>query len=495
MLATRYFTLSSADIAGGLGIGNDQATWLSTAYSIFEPIGVIAGCWLATAYGLRRVFLGGIVFYLFANALAFTHPTFENLLLARGMMGAAGGAIMPMAILIQLRLFGPEWRVVAIAIYACSTTMAPQLGGPIDAWTVEQFGWRSVFALAFVPGSFALLFGCYGLQKESARPRAITCAEVPSLIAIFLGLAALAFAVSQGDRLRWMQSPLIGELFAFSLVCVLLFLVLQWRTVGTPIVALALTGRVNFALGAIFTIPLQFANIFSGAILPSLLASVQGFRPPEIAPALATAFLPQLVSYAICIAFLRRKILETRGALVLGFVSIALGCLFDIPITSDWVTRHFAVGQVLQGLGLPFVIVPLLALFIGDVKPQEGIAAALIFNVARSISTTIATAWATTSLRLNGQAKFAELAANTGFYGIRGIRHETALAGIGSHLGSNETDAFYRHAQSFEIVTRAARKQAAVLGGAQTLSVLAALLFSSAILVLSMRQLGSGRPE
>ena len=47
MMATRYFALSADDINGGIGIGVDEGSWLSTAYSACEPIGVILGCWLS----------------------------------------------------------------------------------------------------------------------------------------------------------------------------------------------------------------------------------------------------------------------------------------------------------------------------------------------------------------------------------------------------------------------------------------------------------------
>jgi MFS transporter, DHA2 family, multidrug resistance protein len=83
MLATRYFALSADDINGAIGIGTDDGTWLSTAYSACEPIGVIVGCWLAGGLSLRRVLLASVAIFLLAALLPAIVPGFAALLLSR----------------------------------------------------------------------------------------------------------------------------------------------------------------------------------------------------------------------------------------------------------------------------------------------------------------------------------------------------------------------------------------------------------------------------
>ena len=56
-MATRYFALQGSDINGALGVGIDTGSWLSTAYSVCEPIGVVIGAWLGIALSLRRMLL------------------------------------------------------------------------------------------------------------------------------------------------------------------------------------------------------------------------------------------------------------------------------------------------------------------------------------------------------------------------------------------------------------------------------------------------------
>ena len=56
-MATRYYALQGSDINGALGVGIDTGSWLSTAYSVCEPIGVVIGAWLGIALSLRRMLL------------------------------------------------------------------------------------------------------------------------------------------------------------------------------------------------------------------------------------------------------------------------------------------------------------------------------------------------------------------------------------------------------------------------------------------------------
>jgi MFS transporter, DHA2 family, multidrug resistance protein len=492
MMATRYYGLSADDINGGIGIGVDDGSWLSTAYSACEPIGVIVGCWLAGGLSLRRVLLASVAIFLLAALLPAIVPGFVALLLSRGLTGMAAGAILPLSILTQLRVFGPAWRPLAIAIYASSTTMGPQFAACIDAWSVERYGWTAILWASLAPGLVSLVTGFFGLWREPIRWRSLIHADLAGVVSLAAGLGLFACGVSQGDRLRWFQSPAIAILMIAGGTCFALFLAHERRPIRHPVVTVGLVRRWNLALVALATLPLQLATIFSGTIVPSALIQLQGFRPEQIAPALTAALWPQFVSYSACVIALRFRAVDTRAVLVAGLSVVAIGCFCDLPITSDWIVANLNVGQALQGIGLPLIIVPLLHIFVGEVTPREGMNAASIFNVSRSLSGTVATAWATTSLRLHGQAKYAELLSNTGFYPDG---HKTTVATILGHIVHADTDPVRGHLQALQIVAAAARRQASVLAVSDTLAHLGWLLFASCVLAILMAALGNGHPE
>jgi MFS transporter, DHA2 family, multidrug resistance protein len=177
--------------------------------------------------------------------------------------------------------------------------------------------------------------------------------------------------------------------------------------------------------------------------------------------------------------------------IIAGLAIVAIGALFNLRITGEWQVGELFVGQVLQGIGLPIIAVPLIDMFVADLRPPvESLPAASILNLSRVLSGTIATAWATTSLRLNSEGKFGELLANTAFYPDR---QGGSLASLAARMAHTTADPLSAHAQAVQMIASEARRQAAVLGIADTLLTLSGLLFVSCLLIVLMAEFGSGK--
>jgi DHA2 family multidrug resistance protein len=491
LMATRFYALQGSDINGALGVGIDTGSWLSTAYSVCEPIGVVIGAWLGIALSVRRMLLVGVVTFVIGTIIPLIVPNYDALMLSRIITGFAGGAIMPQSIIIQLRTWGPTRAPLGIALFLCASTAAPQLGGVIGAWGVEHFGWSFVLWAALPPGMLALAAGYFGLQRERIHWRPLVHADLAGLIALSAALGFFACAVSQGDRMRWFQTPAIPILFAASALCLAVFALRDWSGLRHPIVWAKLYRRWNVTLAAIGLLPLGLAIGMSGVIVPAALAQVQDFRPEQVAPALWTALWPQALSYAACVIILTRKIFEVRAMLIAGLAVVAIGAFFNLSITSEWQVGELYAGQLIQGVGLPMIAVPLVDIFVASLRPpDESLPAASVLNLSRVLSGTIATAWATTSLRLNSQGKFGEILTNTGFY--RDGRG-TALASLAARAAHTTSDPMFARAQAVQIIASETRRQAAVLGISDTLSALGWLLFASCLLVVLMAEFGSGK--
>jgi DHA2 family multidrug resistance protein len=432
-----------------------------------------------------------VVIFLVGSSLPLAVPTYDAVMLSRIITGLAGGAIMPQSIIIQLRTWGPTRAPLAIALFLSAPTAALQLGGVIGAWGVEHFDWFFVLWAALPPGLLALVVGYSGLPRERIRWRPLVHADLAGLIALSAALGLFACAVSQGDRMRWFQTPAIPILLTAAALCLAIFALRDWSQPRHPIVWVKLYRRWNITLGAIGLLPLGLAIGLSGVIVPAALVQVQDFRPEQVASALWTALWPQALSYTACVFILTRKMVEVRAMVIGGLAIVAIGAFFDLQITSEWQVGDLYTGQLLQGIGLPMIALPLVDMFVASVRPPiESLPAASVLNLARVLSGTIATAWATTSLRLNSQGRFGELLANTGFY------HDSRghwLARLAAHMAHSTSDPMSARAQAFQIIASAARRQAAVLGISCTLSALGWLLFASCLLVVLMAEVGSSK--
>ncbi len=491
LMATRYFAFQGNDINGALGVGTDTGSWLSTAYSVCEPIGVVIGAWLGIALSLRRMLLVGVVVFLLGSIIPLIVANYEALMLSRIITGFAGGAIMPQAIIIQLRAWGPTRAPLGVALFLSAPTAAPLLGGVIGAWGVERFGWSFVLWAALPPGILSLAAGYIGLQRERIRWQPLVHADLAGLIALSAALGLFACAVSQGDRLRWLQTPAIPILFTACAVCLAAFALRDWGGLRHPIVWVKLYKRWNVTLTAIGGLPLALAISMSGVIVPAALARLQGFRPEQVSPALWSALWPQALSYTACVIILTRKIVEARALTIAGLAVVGMGAFLNLRFTGEWQVGELYLGQLIQGVGLPMFAVPLVTLFVASLRPPvESLPAACILNLSRVLSGTIATAWASTALRLNTQGEFGELLSNTGFYqGGRG----TSLASLAARMAHTTSDPLSARAQALQIIANEAHRQSAVLGVSATFCALGWLLFASCLLVVLMAEFGAGK--
>ena len=97
------------------------------------------------------------------------------------------------------------------------------------------------------------------------------------------------------------------------------------------------------------------------------------------------------------------------------------------------------------------IAVPLVDIFVASLRPpDESLPAASVLNLSRVLSGTIASAWATTSLRLNSEGKLTQLLTNTGFYPDgRGTSLATASRARRPTMSPRSRSRIVRHRRKF----------------------------------------------
>ena len=165
-MAARYFGLQAPDVNGALGVGVDSGSWLSTAYSVCEPVGVVLGSWLGLSLAPRRMLLSGVAIFLAGMCLPMAVPGYEILMVSRIVTGLAAGAIIPQCIVVLLQCWSPARTPVAIALFLSGPTAGVQVGGIVGAWGVQHFGWSFVLWASVPLGALALVTGWIGCRRQ-----------------------------------------------------------------------------------------------------------------------------------------------------------------------------------------------------------------------------------------------------------------------------------------------------------------------------------------
>ena len=82
-------------IAGGLGVSEDEASWVVTTYLVANAIILTASAYLANMLGRKTFFLICLTLFTASSVLCGFAPNLQALLLFRVMQGLAGGGMVP----------------------------------------------------------------------------------------------------------------------------------------------------------------------------------------------------------------------------------------------------------------------------------------------------------------------------------------------------------------------------------------------------------------
>src|SRR6476620_11757754 len=94
-------------IAGGMGVSEDEASWVITTYLVANAIILTASSYLAKELGRKPFFLISLGLFTLSSLLCGNAPNLKALLLCRVMQGVGGGGMVPVAQSILADSFPP----------------------------------------------------------------------------------------------------------------------------------------------------------------------------------------------------------------------------------------------------------------------------------------------------------------------------------------------------------------------------------------------------
>src|ERR1700730_8828776 len=265
VLDTTIANVALPYIAGGMGVSEDEASWVVTTYLVSNAIILTASSFSVRVLGRRRFFLICLGAFTFSSLLCGFAPNLNALLLCRLLQGFAGGGMVPVAQSILADSFPPAKRGQAFAVFGVAVVVAPVVGPTLGGWLSDNVSWDWCFLMNAPVGVIAMVLIALILQ-ESPTARAAARAQQQGirfdvvgfmLVATFLG--ALEVVLDRGLEDDWFGSSFI---VTFTVISALAFvLMIPWGLPRpNPIIDLRMVASRQF--GACFLVMLA-----TGAIL------------------------------------------------------------------------------------------------------------------------------------------------------------------------------------------------------------------------------------
>jgi DHA2 family multidrug resistance protein len=387
VLDTTIANVALPYIGGGMGVSQDEASWIVTTYLVANAVILTASSYLAKTLGRKRFFLVCLMLFTVSSLMCGLAGNLQDMLLFRVLQGFAGGGMVPVAQSILADAFPPQKRGQAFAVFGIAVVVAPVVGPTLGGWLADNVSWRWCFLINVPVGLLATVAIAAILQdRETAADRQAWRQRTGrfdfvgfGLVATFLG--ALELALDRGLEDDWFGSSFITTVLA---VCAVAFLLMipwelsrRYPAVDVRLVATRQFGAcflVMLATGAILLATTQF--------LPQLVQTEMGYTATLAGLVLSPGGVVTMVMMLVA-GRLSGKV-QPKWLIIVGAVLIGISMYRLTNVYSDLGFWFLARARMLTGAGLSLVFVSITAASYDGLAAEQTDQASALINAARN---------------------------------------------------------------------------------------------------------------
>jgi DHA2 family multidrug resistance protein len=401
VLDTTVVNVSIPHIAGNLASTNEEGTWVVTSYLVSNAIVLPISGWLANHMGRKRLLLTCVAGFTITSLCCGLATSLSQLIIFRVLQGLTGGGLQPLAQAILLETFPKERHGHAMAAFGIGILLAPILGPTLGGWITDNYSWRWIFYLNLPVGVLSLyLMNKFVFDPHYVKRSNGSRVDLWGIGFLALGIGSLQILLDTGQRKDWFSSQYI-RIFAGLCVFGLVALIIRELMTDHPVVDLRVLRDRSFSAGVFLISMLGFVLYASLVLLPLYLQTLMGYPAYNSGLALSPRGIGALLFTPLA-GHLTTK-MDPRRLLAVGMVlgSVTMFQLSGLNLYAGFWDIFWA--QVLQGVALAFLFIPLMSLAMSHISPQKMGNATSIFNLMRNIGGSVGIALMTTFLARRAQ--------------------------------------------------------------------------------------------
>ena len=356
-----------------------QLQWVVAIYSlVFAGLLFTTGA-LGDRYGRKGVLQLGLVLFLFAALFAAMSKAMGQLIVARGVMGAAAALIMPATLSIIINVFPPHERPKAIAIWASVTGAAGAFGPVASGFLLGHFWFGSVF-LVNVPFILLALIAGKFLVPTSRDPEEAQLDPIGALLSI-VGIVALVYGLIEAPSNGWTSTPIMLS-FACAFVVLTAFVLWELHT-KEPMLDMRFFRNPAFSTGTGGMVLVFVAMYGVMFLISQYFQLVLGYSPLSAALRLLPIAMIMLI-----VAPMTPRLSARFGAhrvVAFGMLAITTGFLLFGGLRVDTPYWYVVVCVIPLTTGIALSMSPMTASIMGAVPARRAGAGSAMNDATREL--------------------------------------------------------------------------------------------------------------
>jgi DHA2 family multidrug resistance protein len=393
-------------IQGSLSAATDEVVWVLTSYIVAAAMTTPLSGWMSNRFGIKRVLMITLAGFTVSSVMCGLSTSLPELVMFRLAQGAFGSFTLPIGQTVMFNVYPPSRHAQAMSIWGMGAIMGPLLGPLAGGYITDAVSWRWCFFINLPLGGLALL-GVWAFMpsERHAQPRRFDFLGFATLI---VAVGALQLMLDRGAGQDWFGSHEIWIEMLVALIAFWMFLA-HTSTTRTPFIDLGVVRDPNLSGSAAFIFVTQGVIFGSLALMPQLTQGLMGYpvflsgmvnAPRGAGMLIAMGLTPRLMRH------IDPRAIVLAGICGTGFTLMQMA-RFDLSMGMP----PLLTATFWQGLSQGLMFAPLTTLAFVTLRPEQRAEGAAIFNLTRSMGSSIGISVMQALAVFNTQAMHAAMAA------------------------------------------------------------------------------------
>jgi len=152
--------ISLPRIAQQLHCSMADISWILIAILTTSGSMLILFGWLGDMVPPGRLYLLGLLIFIFASSFCYLSPSWFWLVVSRGLLGISGALLLALSPKIIVQLYAVGERGTPFGWISFSLAIGGAMGCPLGGVITSHLSWHFIFVINILLGCFTLIFGC-----------------------------------------------------------------------------------------------------------------------------------------------------------------------------------------------------------------------------------------------------------------------------------------------------------------------------------------------
>lgn len=374
--------VSLREISGSIGATTVEIAWVTTSYAISNVIIIPLTSMLSDLFGRKNYFTASVLIFTFASLMCGLSHDLWTLVFWRFVQGLGGGGLLSTAQTIIIGAFPPEKIGTASAIFGMGIILGPTFGPTLGGYITDNFSWHWIFFVNIPIGITASILSWTFVSDRigAVKPKVI---DWWGIIFLVVAVGSLQFVLEEGTADDWFESTEI-IVFSITFVAGLIAFIYQELTTEHPAVNIRLYKSFNLAMGSLMNLMLGMMLFGTVFIFPLFAQISLGWTATET----GVFMIPSALCSAIAmptVARLMAKGVNPKGIIISGVIMTFIFLMMMSFSSPDSSEKNFYFPFVLRGIGMGFMMSPIISLAVAGLRGKDLAQAVGLANMIRQL--------------------------------------------------------------------------------------------------------------